>query len=293
MMKTLADMGRVFDDEDEERLTKLTEDLTAWINKYAPTFDDPEALLFEVTTSLVTEEMQELEPELIPEPVPETPIETPVYEQGTAITITFSFGDNQDWFIFEQTTSEMPTEEINVAYDFDFDNIWAEMTKDMNQWDDWSRLNDDDWNNLIEFQYLEDTDIDSIVEDFMNQQYDPEFKQFIDSLNVDEVQEFTREEVQQMLVEKTPSEFKLVLDKLEDYHDITRIFADMNDEQLYYYGFGYDGDHGHGHHHYYLHLVLLNLHLGLRALHLVLTDLHPVLTDLHLVPTDLHLQLHN
>ena len=74
-MKTLADMGRVFDDEDEERLTKLTEDLTAWINKYAPTFDDPEALLFEVTTSLVTEEMQELEPELLPEPVPETPIE--------------------------------------------------------------------------------------------------------------------------------------------------------------------------------------------------------------------------
>ena len=50
-------MGRVFDDEDEERLIKLTEDLTAWINKYASTFDDPEALLFEVTTSLVTEEM--------------------------------------------------------------------------------------------------------------------------------------------------------------------------------------------------------------------------------------------
>lgn len=62
----------------------------------------------------------------------------------------------------------MPAEEINVAYDFNFDNIWAEMTKDMNQWDDWARLNDDDWNNLIEFQYLEDTDIDSIVEDFMN-----------------------------------------------------------------------------------------------------------------------------
>ena len=62
----------------------------------------------------------------------------------------------------------MPAEEVNFAYDFNFDNIWAEMTKDMNQWDDWARLNDDDWNNLIEFQYLEDTDIDSIVEDFMN-----------------------------------------------------------------------------------------------------------------------------
>lgn len=70
------------------------------------------------------------------------------------------------------------------------------MTKDLKQWDDWDRLNDDDWNNLVEFQYLEDTDIDNIVEDFMNQQYDPEFKSFIDSLNVEEVQEFTPEEVQ-------------------------------------------------------------------------------------------------
>jgi len=71
------------------------------------------------------------------------------------------------------------------------------MTKDLNQWDDWSRLNDDDWNSLIEFQYLEDTDIDSIIDEFMmDQEYDPEFKSFIDSLNVDEVQEFTPEEVQ-------------------------------------------------------------------------------------------------
>ena len=70
------------------------------------------------------------------------------------------------------------------------------MTKDLKQWDDWDRLNDNDWNNLVEFQYLEDTDIDNIVEDFMNQQYDPEFKSFIDSLNVEEVQEFTPEEVQ-------------------------------------------------------------------------------------------------
>jgi len=109
------------------------------------------------------------------------------------------------------------------------------MTKDLNQWDDWSRLNDDDWNSLIEFQYLEDTDIDSIIDEFLDTKYDPEFKQFIDSLNEDEVQEFTREEIQQMLKEKTPSEFKLVLDKLEDYHDITRIFADMTDQQLYNY----------------------------------------------------------
>jgi predicted outer membrane protein len=45
-MQALADMGRIFDDEDEAKMVKLTEDLTAWINKYAPTFEDPEALLF-------------------------------------------------------------------------------------------------------------------------------------------------------------------------------------------------------------------------------------------------------
>ena len=100
-MKALAEMGRVFDDEDEAKLIKLTEDLTAWINKYAPTFDDPEALLFEVTSSLVTEEMEEGK---VDEPV--APVEPEsVFEQqgGSSITITFSFGDNEEWFIFEQT----------------------------------------------------------------------------------------------------------------------------------------------------------------------------------------------
>lgn len=73
------------------------------------------------------------------------------------------------------------------------------MTQDMKHFDDWARLNDDDWNNLVEFQFLEDTEIDNIIDDFFGQQYDPEFKNFIDSLNNEEVQEFTPEEIQQML----------------------------------------------------------------------------------------------
>lgn len=44
-------------------MVKLTEDLTEWINKYAPSFNDPEAILFEVTGSLVTEEMENFVPE--------------------------------------------------------------------------------------------------------------------------------------------------------------------------------------------------------------------------------------
>lgn len=56
-MQQLADMGRFLNDEDEARMVKLTEDITAWINKYAPTFDDPEKLLFEVTTPLISDEL--------------------------------------------------------------------------------------------------------------------------------------------------------------------------------------------------------------------------------------------
>jgi len=56
-MQTLVDMGRLFNDEDEARMVKLTEDLTTWINKYAFTFDNPEELLFEVTTPLISEEL--------------------------------------------------------------------------------------------------------------------------------------------------------------------------------------------------------------------------------------------
>lgn len=79
-----------------------------------------------MTASLVTEEMEMMETETILEPTPEVPetIEEPVYEQGTAITITFSFGDNNDWFVFEQQ-SVTPEEDINVSYDFNFDNVWA------------------------------------------------------------------------------------------------------------------------------------------------------------------------
>ena len=113
-MQTLADMGRLFNDEDEARMVKLTEDLTAWINKYAPTMDDPESLLLDVASSLITDEMKEYEEELeealveeIPEEavveaieVPELQVLPPPPAQST-ITISFSFGDNSEWFSFE------------------------------------------------------------------------------------------------------------------------------------------------------------------------------------------------
>jgi len=63
----------------------------------------------------VTEEMEMME--AIAEPTPEAPEtlpEEPVQQQGTAITITFSFGDNQEWFIFEQS-NETANEELNFA----------------------------------------------------------------------------------------------------------------------------------------------------------------------------------
>ena len=117
-------MGRLFNDEDEAKMIKLTEDLTAWMNKYAPTFEDPESMLFEITTPLITAEMEAgipvkeptpaapiaepiQEPE--PEPMPETTTELP--ESAGSISISFSFGDNGDWFTFEQTMFPEPQEE--------------------------------------------------------------------------------------------------------------------------------------------------------------------------------------
>ena len=38
-----------------------------------------------------------------------------------------------------------------------------------------------------------------------------------------------------MLEKKTPTEFKLVLDKLEDFHEIVRIFETLTGEQVYKY----------------------------------------------------------
>lgn len=107
-MQTLADMGRIFNDEDEAKLIKLTEDLTAWMNKYADTFEDPESLLFQTTMPLMTEEMLiggENSEELIVEP--ENIIEEillPETEQSmeSSISISFSFSQNNgDWFTYE------------------------------------------------------------------------------------------------------------------------------------------------------------------------------------------------
>jgi len=87
-MKALADQGRLFDDIDEARMEKLVLDLTDWINKYAPTFGDSEAVLFEVTESLmVDDEVLSVEVE---SEVAET-VETPTEE---VFAVTFNFGDN-------------------------------------------------------------------------------------------------------------------------------------------------------------------------------------------------------
>ena len=103
-MQTLVDMGRLFNDEDEAKMIKLTEDLTAWINKYAPSMDDPESLLLEVASSLVTDEMrdEEIQEEAVVEPV-EIPEQQVIPPTQSTITISFSFGDNSEWFSIEQT----------------------------------------------------------------------------------------------------------------------------------------------------------------------------------------------
>lgn len=141
-------MGRVFDDEDEAKMIKLTESLTAWINKYASKFDDPEHLLFEVTSSLLTEEMiNELSE--IPEIVSTKDVQTEdLTQQTTQVTISFTYSDNNDWFVFEQTS--FVQEGDSLAFEFGFDNIWDHKTQDLASFDDWGMLSDEEWKQLID-----------------------------------------------------------------------------------------------------------------------------------------------
>jgi hypothetical protein len=81
-----------------------------------------------------------------------------------------------------------------VMFDFNQNNLWEEMTKDIQSKEDWDRLSNDHWDKLVEFQYIED-------EDFFNEQFgkqtllDPEFTKFVDSLAPEEVLEFKPEEI--------------------------------------------------------------------------------------------------
>ena len=121
-------MGRLFNDEDEARMIKLSEDLTAWINKYAPTFEDPEEVLFEVTAPLISDELAAAYNKPTDQAVPQENA-----QETQSISITFSFGDNnQDWFVFEQTF-ESPEDEqaVFVSYDFNMNDVWGELTKDI------------------------------------------------------------------------------------------------------------------------------------------------------------------
>ena len=121
-------MGRLFNDEDEARMIKLSEDLTAWFNKYAPTFEDPEEVLFEVTAPLIPDELAAAYNKPIDQAVPQENA-----QETQSISITFSFGgNNQDWFVFEQTF-ESPEDEqaVFVSYDFNMNDVWGELTKDI------------------------------------------------------------------------------------------------------------------------------------------------------------------
>lgn len=82
---------------------------------------------------------------------------------------------------------------------------------------------------------MDDAELDAIIDDLVNSWVDPDFKQFMDTLSYEDTLEFTPEEIQEMLEKKTPTEFKLVLDKLEDFHEIVRIFETLTGEQVYKY----------------------------------------------------------
>ena len=129
--------------------------------------------------------------------------------------------------------------------EIDFDNIWAEMTKGLKEFDDWTRLNDEQWNSLIDFQFLEDEEIDGIIDEWFQQPFfdlDPEFKSFIDSLDAQDVMEFRPEEVREMFDTRTPDELKQYLDKMNSFEQIVEVFKMLNERQLFRYFTGLSED---------------------------------------------------
>ena len=211
-MEQLADMGRLFDDEDEARMVKLVEDLTAWINKYAPTFEDPEEVLFEVTAPLVSDELAAEY---------NKPIEQQPQATSQSISITFSFGEtNEDWFVFEQTVAAPEDEQaVFVSYEFNMNDIWGELTKDIKDKDDWANLHDDQWDQLINIQYMEDEEIDSIVDNWLKEQ-EAIFQAFEqDTMLSFEPQQVSFAELQG----KSADEIKLALDSMSDYKNVVDV----------------------------------------------------------------------
>ena len=67
------------------------------------------------------------------------------------------------------------------------------------------------------------------------QKVDPEFANFINSLNSEEIKELKPEEFKQLSEDKSPDQFKLVLDKIEDWQEIVAIFKDMSTAELVNY----------------------------------------------------------
>ena len=63
-MFTQISDNRVFEDEDEERFDQLISDMTAWMNKYASLYDDPDTILddLEVPEMAEVEEIEQDSP---------------------------------------------------------------------------------------------------------------------------------------------------------------------------------------------------------------------------------------
>lgn len=60
-------------------------------------------------------------------------------------------------------------------------------------------------------------------------------KKFEQELAPQNVDELSYEEIQQLFNEKTPSEFKLVLDKMDSFEKIVNVFENLTDAQLFAY----------------------------------------------------------
>lgn len=100
-------------------------------------------------------------------------------------------------------------------------NGWFEITSQVSTFDDWSLLNEREWDSLINYAYLDDKDLDMLLEEFFAAEQ-PMEKPLLTAENRSPLELFNGE---------SSTEAKLYLDTL-DFTEIVDVFDQLSEDQI-------------------------------------------------------------
>ena len=227
MLGQISD-GKVFEGEDEENFEALITDMTAWMNKYAELYDDPDTIIEDL-------EMPAEVAEPVSSPIvgsAETAIEEPQDQDAqmqytteihieyqypgmqldtSSFSVSFTFYD-QDWFV--------------LGDDEEFDFAQPSMLDRVGTVDDWDSLSDEDWAYLIWQEDFSDEEIEVLFDELDEGRLQVPEENFEDGeffhVGEDEIAGRTPEEWNELIKSMTASEFKKTY---VDSMDVDTIFA--------------------------------------------------------------------